>query len=97
MRITIIVFFIFLTALFVAYLQTSDLPNNGGDQEKNTDSTTITYEQKTSSFAGNQMNDKAIEDTSSKKEEENLIDTKSDLSIQPINPETDPGNQIIGE
>lgn len=24
-----------------------------------------------------------------------LVDTKSDLSIQPIDPETDPGNQIL--
>ena len=28
-------------------------------------------------------------------EQNELIDTKSDLTIQPIDPETDPGNQIV--
>ena len=29
------------------------------------------------------------------RQQNELIDTKSDLSIQPIDPETDPGNQIV--
>ena len=68
-------------------------------QQQNTASTVAAPLQETASAQVNEpiQNDSKPSDHSelSAAAEEPLFDTKSDPSIQPIDPETDPGNQII--
>lgn len=58
-------------------------------------STQVSTYQALSNAADQQLQTSSLADIVAESSDQTLFDTKSDMSIQPIDPESDPGNQIV--
>ena len=96
-NVTIFAIIILLLAVILIYLKPSELKSDSQDATVSSLKQDITSEQipNTQSSQVTQPQQQPDIEAVNPQSEEPLFDTKSDFSIQPIDPATDPGNQIV--
>lgn len=97
-KLIILIFVVLVLAIFIWLMKPSDQVSTVSSvvepQNSSTSSESSQHvaQQQSTTEIESQNDDPSVANSNGEAE---LFDTKSDLSIQPVDPETDPGNQVI--